>query len=145
MSVNPIPEGYQQVVPYLLVEDVDRLLGFLRTAFNAAVHHQSRGQDGATSHADVIIGDSHVMMGRAMPPAYPAMPCMLYLYAEDTDALYRQALAAGAASVQKPQDMFYGDRNAGVKDPFGNQWWIATHVEDVPEDELARRAQAQGR
>ena len=145
MTVKPIPEGYQQVVPYLLVEDVDRLLGFLGAAFNATVHHQSRGQDGATSHADVIIGDSHVMMGQARAPEYPAMPCMLYLYVENTDAFYQQAIAAGATSVQEPQDVFYGDRNAGVKDPFGNQWWIGTHVEDVPPDELARRAQAQGR
>ena len=145
MTVRPIPEGYQQVVPYLLVDDVDRMLDFLRTAFNAALHEQTRGQDGSSTHADAVIGDSHIMMGLAKPPEYPAMPCMLYLYVEDTDALYRQALTAGATSIQEPQDMFYGDRNAGVRDPFGNQWWIGTHIEDVPPDEVARRAQALGR
>lgn len=140
MTVKPIPEGYQQVVPYLLVEDVSRLRDFLQAAFNATVHEQTPGEDGAIKHADVIIGDSHVMMGQARAPEYPAMPCMLYLYVEDTDATYRQALAAGATSVQEPQNMFYGDRNAGVKDAFGNQWWIGTHVEDVSPEEMARRA-----
>lgn len=145
MTVRPIPEGYQQVVPYLLVDDVDRMVDFLGAAFNATLHERTRGQGGHTTHADVVIGDSHIMMGLARPPEYPAMPCTLYLYVEDTDALYRQALTAGATSVQEPQDMFYGDRNAGVRDPFGNQWWIGTHIEDVPPDEVARRAQALGR
>ena len=149
MTVKPIPEGYQQVVPYLLVDDVDRLLAFLQAAFNARLHEQTPGADGRARHADVIIGDCHVMMGLARPPQYPVMPCMLYLYVEDTDALYEQAIAAGATSVQEPQDMFYGDRNAGVLDPCGNQWWLGTHVEDVSPEEMARRSaaadQAQGR
>ena len=145
MTVKPIPDGYQQVVPYLLVDDVNGLIEFLKAAFNATVHEQVPGREGRTSHADVIIGDSHVMMGSASPPDYPALPCMLYLYVEDTDLLYRQAIAAGATSVQEPLDMFYGDRNAGVRDPSGNQWWISTHIEDVPPDELAARAKAHGR
>ena len=70
------------------------------------------------------------------------MPVMLYVYVKDTDATYRRALKAGATSIMEPADMFYGDRNAGVKDPSGNQWWIATHKEDVPPAELAQRAAA---
>jgi uncharacterized glyoxalase superfamily protein PhnB len=81
-----------------------------------------------------------VMMGEP-GPEHPPMPAMLYLYVEDVDAVYRRALGAGAVSLMEPADMFYGDRNAGVKDQCGNQWWIATHKEDVSPEELARRAE----
>jgi uncharacterized glyoxalase superfamily protein PhnB len=92
-------------------------------------------------HAEVTIGDSVIMMGEPMGEFKP-MPCMIYVYVEDTDAVYKQALKAGATSVMEPADQFYGDRNAGVKDMAGNLWWIATHVEDVAPEELEKRAQA---
>ena len=87
------------------------------------------------------IGDSVVMLGDAHGEHKP-LQTMLYVYVDDADAIYQRALAAGATSVQAPVDQFYGDRSGGVKDPFGNLWWIATHIEDVPPEELKRRAQA---
>ena len=141
MSVKPIPEGYHSVTSYLLVEDVARLIDFLKQAFQATEMHRMSRPDGRVGHAEVKIGDSMVMMGEAQGDWKP-MPATLYLYVEDTDAVYRQALAAGAASIMEPADQFYGDRNAGVKDPCGNVWWIATHIEDVSREEIARRAAA---
>ena len=88
------------------------------------------------------LGDSVVMIGQAREE-WPARPAALYVYVEDTDAIYKRALAAGGRSVMEPRDTFYGDRNAGVEDPSGNQWWIATHVEDVPPEEMERRAKEQ--
>ena len=85
-----------------------------------------------------VIGDSLVMVGSA-GPENPAMPAMIHLYVEDCDAVYERALAAGATSEREPTDQFYGDRSGGVRDQGGNLWWIATHVEDVPEDEMAKR------
>ena len=87
------------------------------------------------------IGDSVVMLGDAHGEHKP-LQTMLYVYVDDADAIYQRALAAGATSVQAPVDQFYGDRSGGVKDAFGNLWWIATHIEDVPPAELKRRAQA---
>ena len=139
MSVNPIPEGYHTLTPYILVDDVERLIDFLKAAFDAVEKERIPGKDGRTGHAELTISDSHVMLGRA-GPEWPAQPCMIYVYVPDTDATYARALAAGATSAQEPADMFYGDRNAGVKDPTGNSWWIATHKEDLTPEELAERA-----
>ena len=139
MAVSPIPEGFHTVTPYIVVADVDELLDFLKAAFGATETERIPGQDGQTGHAEVLIGDSYVMMGRAQDQ-FPALPCMLYLYVPDTDATYAQALASGAKSLQEPADMFYGDRNGIVQDPAGNTWCIATHQEDLPPEELAERA-----
>lgn len=141
MAVKPIPDGYHNVTPYLVVPGVARLIDFLKNAFGAQEIERMTRPDGSVGHAEVRIGDSVVMMGEPAGEA-PAMPATIYLYVEDTDAAYRRALEAGATSVMAPADQFYGDRNAGVKDPCGNQWWIATHVEDVPPEEMARRAEA---
>jgi PhnB protein len=144
MPVKPIPEGYHSVTPYLAVEGADTLLEFVKRAFDAEVHECMRRPDGTIQHAEVKIGDSIVMLGEATDRWKP-MPSTLYLYVNDADATYRRALAASATSVMEPATQFYGDRNAGVQDPTGNYWWIATHVEDVPPDELKRRAEAQGK
>jgi uncharacterized glyoxalase superfamily protein PhnB len=141
MAVKAIPEGHHTVTPYLLVRGVDRLIDFLKRAFAAEEVLRTKRPDGAIAHAQVRIGDSMVMMGEPGPD-HPLLPAMLYLYVEDVDAVYRRALAAGAVSLSEPADMFYGDRTAGVKDEHGNQWWIATHKEDVPPEELTRRAEA---
>jgi uncharacterized glyoxalase superfamily protein PhnB len=138
MAVKPIPEGYHTVVPYLIVSDADRLLTFLKQAFAATEQDVSRDGSGAIMHADVLIGDSHVMLSQSNE-RFPAMAAAIYLYVPDTDAVFRAALAAGAESAMEPADQFYGDRNAGVKDAFGNMWWIGTHIEDVPPDEMKRR------
>ena len=139
MTVKPIPDGFHTVTPYMVVADVDRFLEFLKAAFGAAVTERVPSQDGNTGHAEALIGDSYVMLGRAQDE-FPALPCMLYLYVPDTDATYAQAMAAGATSMQEPADMFYGDRNAIVQDPDGNTWCIATHQEDLTPEELAERA-----
>jgi PhnB protein len=138
MAVKAIPEGYHTAVPYLIVNDADKLLTFLKTAFNGKVKEEHRTPDGKVMHADVMIGDSHIMMGQANE-RYRAMPGSVLLYVADCDALYNAALKAGAKSVQELKDQFYGDRSGGVEDPTGNHWWISTHVEDVSPEELARR------
>ena len=139
MAVHYIPDGYHTVTPYMIVEDVDQLVDFLKAAFGGEEKERVPNQDGKTGHAEVLIGDSHLMMGRAQED-FPALPCMLYVYVPDTDATYDRALKAGAKSIQEPQDMFYGDRNAAVNDPWGNYWTIATHQETLSSEELDRRA-----
>ena len=138
MSVKAIPEGYHTITPYLIVSDADHLITFLKSAFDAEVGYKSKDKEGITRHAEVQIGDSKVMMGKARSDE-EITPAMLYLYTENTDRLYTQAIKSGAVSIMEPADQFYGDRNAGVKDPEGNIWWIATHVEDVSEQEIERR------
>ena len=139
MAVKPIPEGYHTVTPYIVVDDVDPLIDFLVAAFGATEKERVPRQDGRTGHAEVTIGDSFVMLGRAQE-GFPALPCSFYVYVPDTDATYARALTVGAVSVQEPVDMFYGDRNAGVKDPAGNTWMIATHQKDLTPEELAELA-----
>ncbi|HEX9305602.1 MAG TPA: VOC family protein [Thermoanaerobaculia bacterium] len=140
MAVKPIPEGLHTVTPYLVVSGVARLIDFLKQAFDATEMHRSTRPDGTIMHAQVRIGDSPIMMGEVWGE-FPAKTASLYLYVEDCDALYKRALAAGAVSIMEPMDMFYGDRNGGVRDFAGNEWWIATHIEDVPPAELERRAE----
>jgi PhnB protein len=140
-TVKPIPDGYRTVTPYLVVRDVPRLLDFLQQAFGATELMCAARPDGSIMHAEVAIGDSRVMMGEPSE-ATPAMPGCVHLYVVDTDALYHLALQAGATSLREPTDQFYGDRMAGVQDPVGNHWWIATHTENVTPAELARRAGA---
>lgn len=139
-----MPEGYHTVTPYLLVRGADRLIDFLQQVFDAEETERMQRPDGSIMHAEVRIGDSVVMLGEATGD-HERMPAMLHVYLEDTDAAYRRALAAGATSLQEPEDQFYGDRTGGVQDAFGNQWWLATHVEDVSPEEMQRRAAAQAR
>ena len=140
MAVEPIPAGHHTVTPYMVVEDVPRLVEFLKDAFGATELECIEGPDGRVMHAQIRIGDSMIMMGQANEN-FPPLTSAIYLYVIDTDATYKQALEAGGDSLMEPADQFYGDRNAGVKDPCGNLWWIATHVEDVSSEEIARRAQ----
>jgi uncharacterized glyoxalase superfamily protein PhnB len=141
MAVKPIPDGYHSVTPYLTIPGVAKLLDFLKQAFEAQELHRMPRPDGAIMHAEVRIGDSRLMMGEPMGNTQP-MFGSLYLYVHDVDAVYKRALQAGATSTSEPADQFYGDRSAGIKDPVGNQWWIATHKEDVPPEEIVRRAEA---
>lgn len=141
-TVNPIPDGYHTVTPYLVVADASAILSFIERAFGGTVLSRHLSPDGRVMHAEAQIGDSRVMLGEANEE-WPEMPAMLHLYVEDVDAVYRQALEAGAASIREPQDMFYGDRSGGARDTAGNQWWITTHIEDVSAEEMARRQAAQ--
>jgi len=141
MAVKPIPEGYHSVTPYLIVQDAGRLLDFVKQVFEAEETFRMDGPGESVRHAEFRIGDSVVMTADATPE-FPPMPATIHLYVNDADAVYVKALRAGATSTQEPADQFYGDRTAGVKDRFGNVWYIATHQEDVSPEELARRAKA---
>ncbi len=139
MSVKPVPEGNHTVTPFLIVDDGLALVDWMEAALGAThVHEPMIRPDGSLGHAQMQIGDSRVMLGAAMEPG-KALRSVLYLYVEDCDALYARAVAAGGTSILEPTDQFYGDRHGGVVDPAGNTWWIATHVEDVDEEELRRR------
>ena len=137
MAAKAIPDGYHSVTPYLIVKGAAQLIDFVKEAFGAEETFRMPG-GGGIMHAEVRIGDSVVMMSDAMGEHGP-MPTMLFLYVEDVDAVYKRALKAGGVSTQEPENQFWGDRAGAVKDAFGNQWWIATHVEDVPIEELERR------
>lgn len=140
MPVKPIPDGFHTVTPHLTIRGADRLMEFFAHAFDAQERSRTRDANGRIANAEMMIGDSIVMLAEANDK-YPPMPSAYYLYVPDTDATYRRALAAGATSLMEPADQFYGDRNAGIQDPSGNQWWIATHVEDVSAKEMERRTQ----
>ena len=140
-KVKPVPPGYRTVTSYLFVPGAARLIEFLKAAFGAKLLSHHGGADGSVNYALLKIGDSMVMLSEPHEPWKP-MPCGIYLYVPDTDATYARAIAAGGVSLMEPADQFYGDRNAGVQDPSGNQWWIATHVEDLSPRELERRMQA---
>jgi uncharacterized glyoxalase superfamily protein PhnB len=141
MAVKPIPDGYQTVIPYLVVPGAAKVIDFLKRAFDAQDQECMTRPDGTVMHAQVRIGDSVVMLADATDK-YPPRPANLYVYVPDTDATYRRALEAGGTSLMAPANQFYGDRNAGVADPAGNSWWIGTHVEDVSPEEMKRRHEA---
>ena len=138
MKTHHIPDGYHVITPILLVEDADALIDFLKKVFDAQDYQLGRKPDGKVWHADLTIGGAHLMISEAAGP-FAALGAAVNVYVPDVDDTYRRALDAGAASVIPPSDRFYGDRNAVVKDPTGILWSLATHVEDVPHDELKRR------
>jgi PhnB protein len=141
MPVNYIPEGCQSVIPYFVVDDAAGLIRFLEATFGAVERERHPTPEGRIMHAEVKVGDCYIMMGDANEK-FSAMPMNTYVYVEDVDATYRKGLEAGATSTMEPADQFYGDRSAGVKDRWGNTWWIGTHVEDVSPDEIQRRMEA---
>jgi PhnB protein len=140
--VKPIPDGYHSVTTYLTVPGVAKLMEFLKQAFGAVEIERMQEPGGRVGHAQMKIGDTLVMMGEPQGPGQQPKPCNLYLYVEDVDAVYQRAIAAGGKSISEVKDQFYGDRSGGVEDLSGNGWWIATHIEDVSSEEIARRAQA---
>jgi PhnB protein len=119
------PAGFHSVTPYLVVPGADRLLQFLKDAFDAEEVGVYRKEDASIMHAELRIGDSIIEMGQANDK-WTATPASLHLYVPDTDAVYHKALAAGAESLTEPTDAPYGDRTAGIKDPSGNHWFLAT-------------------
>ena len=143
--VNPIPEGFNTVTPFLVVEGAEKFLEFLEEAFDGKTTFNMKSPNGQIMHATSKIGDSQIMIADAMKgdatKEMKAGQAMLYLYVEDVDATYKQALKAGGKLFREPVDEFYGDRAASVTDQWNNQWWIATHIEDVNKDELKHRAQ----
>ncbi len=137
-SVKPIPEGYHTLTPFMMVKNAGKLIEFIKTAFGAKEVSLHRLPDGTIMHAEFQVGDSRLMLAEATDK-YPAMSTIIYMYTEDCDSVYQKAIQGGGSSLREPTNEFYGDRSCGIMDPSGNQWWIATHVEDVSPDEMKRR------
>ncbi|MCC6155710.1 MAG: VOC family protein [Candidatus Hydrogenedentes bacterium] len=135
-----IPDGFQAVVPYFHVDGAAKFLDFVKAAFDAEETFRGLTPDGKIMHSSAKIGGAVIEVSDATPQ-WGALPCAIHVYVPDTDATYRRALDAGATSLYEPADMFYGERSAGVTDPFGNKWYIATHTEDLPEEEIEKRQQ----
>jgi PhnB protein len=149
MTVNPIPDTYPRVSPHLSVKGAADAIEFYKGVLGASERMRMPMPGGAIAHAELELGGSVIMIGDEMPggtdPSPRTLggsPVALFVYVEDVDAVFKQALEAGASSVQAPEDHFYGDRVAMFDDPFGHRWNIATHIEDVPPDEMERRAAA---
>ena len=138
------PEGFHSVTPYLVVQGADRLIEFLKQAFEAAEIYCGRNPDGRINHAQFRIGDSMIELAEGNDQWQP-MPCALHLYVPDADAVYHRALKAGATSLMEVADQSYGDHSGGVTDPSGNQWFIATKKEHLSEEEIQSREAAAGK
>ena len=148
MTVRPVPEGYHSVTPYIIVNDAEAAIRFYERAFGATEVMRLPMGD-RIGHAEIRIGDSMVMLsdewpeyGKLGPKARGGATASLMIYLEDVDAAYERAVGAGAAAERPPEDQFWGDRMGSVVDPFGHSWSLATHVEDVPEEEMQRRMEA---
>ena len=137
MSIKPIPDGFRAITPYLFAQGASRLIEFISAAFEGKLIFQQKRPDGAIMHATMQIGDSMLML--ADPTRFGPMPASIYLYVADCDSVYHAALHSGGVSVFPLMTLPSGERYGGIKDPCGNIWWVATHVEDVPPDEQERR------
>jgi PhnB protein len=151
-KVKPIPDGYHSVTPYLAVQGAAKAIEFYEKAFGAKELFRFPQPDGRIGHAEIQVGDSRIMLADESPEmqflgpkARGGSSVNLLIYTEDCDALVARAVAAGAALTRPVADQFYGDRTGGVTDPFGHVWFISTHKEDVPAEELEARAKAAGR
>ena len=149
MATKPIPEGYNTVTPYLAVDDAAQAMEYYKQAFGAKERVRMAAPDGKIAHAELEIGDSMVMLSDPFPQATTKPPkelggtsASVFMYVEDVDAVVKQAVEAGAKIEMEVSDQFWGDRFGSVQDPFGHLWSIATHVEDVPPEEMAERAKA---
>ena len=145
-TVKPIPDGYHSVQPYLIIRNAASAIDFYKKAFGAKERFRM-AKDGRVQHAEIEIGDSCVMladenpeMGARSPEHYGGSPVSLMVYVTDCDSVYKQALNAGAKSEREPTDQFYGDRMAGVIDPFGYKWYLGTRIKDVSQEELEQHA-----
>ena len=143
-SVKPIPDGYHSVQPYLILNNAAAAIDFYIKAFGAKERMRME-KDGRIGHAEIEIGDSCVMLADEHPQIgaysaahYGGSPVSLMVYVTNCDAVYKQALSAGAKSEREPTDQFYGDRMAGVVDPFGYKWYLGTHIRDVSKEEMER-------
>jgi len=149
MAVRKIPEGHNAVSPYLIVDGAARALAFYEQAFGATEIFRHTAPNGRIGHAEVRIGDTVIMLadefpdlGAWAPRKFGGSPVRLHLYVENVDAVAARAIAAGATVKSPVADQFYGDRMGTLEDPFGHTWYVTTHIEDVPPDELERRAKA---
>ncbi len=145
-GVDPIPEGFHTVTPYLTVRDAASAIEFYTEAFGAKEIYRHNDPDGESVFGEIVIGDSPVMIndeqpeyGMNGPQSLGGTPVNIFLYVEDVDALFDRAIAAGATEIRPVEDKPEGDRRGGLTDPFGHVWWIATHIEDVPREEIQKR------
>jgi uncharacterized glyoxalase superfamily protein PhnB len=146
-NVKPVPERYHSLTPNLVVQNAAGAIDFYKKVFGATEIERHPGPDGKVIHAELKIGDSIIFvndsMGKLAPPADAGAsnPMYLHLYVPDADTIFNRALTAGARVDMPIQNMFWGDRYGKLTDPFGQQWGIATHVEDVAPEDLPRRQQ----
>ncbi len=146
-STRPIPTGFHTITPYLIVRNCTKAIDFYKRALGAKEINRMPGPDGRLVHAELQLGDSRIFlsdefpeMGGKSPETLSGSPVTLFLYVEDVDSFFKTATQAGGTGVEAPTDMFWGDRWATVKDPFGHVWQIATHVEDVTPEEMEKRS-----
>ena len=147
--VKPVPDEYPRVSPYLIVDGAAAAIDFYTSVFGATERMRMPQPDGRVGHAELQIGDSVIMladehpeMGIHGPKTIGGSPVTLHVYVEDSDAAFERAVNAGATSLRPMENQFYGDRSGQFEDPFGHRWNVATHVEDVPPDEMEKRAAA---
>ena len=146
-KVNPIPEGYPRVTPYLYVDGANDAIKFYIDVLGATERTRMPGPDGKIGHAELQLGDSVIMLAdehpdvdALSPKTIGGTPMSLSVYVEDVDAVFEKAINAGATPLRKVEDQFYGDRSGNFEDPFGHRWNVSSHIEDVPPDEMAKRA-----
>ncbi len=148
MTIKPIPDGYHSITPYLMINGATQAIEFYKQAFGATEMFRMDAPGGKIGHAEILIGDSRIMMaddcGQESPFRHPrssgSSSVGLHLYVDDVDQVFAQAVNAGAKVIKPVQDQFYGDRTGALEDPFGHIWFIATHKEDLSPDEIKKRA-----
>jgi len=145
-DVKPIPDGYPQITPYLCVDGADAAIEFYAKVLGATERMRMPSPGGKIGHAELTLGDSVIMlsdehpeMDVRSPKAIGGSPVAISVYVEDVDAVFEAAVAAGADALRPVENQFYGDRSGQFEDPFGHRWNIASHVEDVPPDEMEKR------
>jgi PhnB protein len=148
-AAKAIPQGYHTVTPSIVVAGAAKAIDFYKKAFGAEEIMRFPGPDGSIMHAEIRIGDSVVMLGDEMPEqggrspkSYGGTPVSFFIYRENVDAAWKQAVAAGAKEKMPLQDMFWGDRTGCLVDPFGHQWWLAQHIQDLTPQEIQKNAEA---
>ena len=149
--VKPIPDGYPHVTPYLIVDGASAAIDFYREVLGATERMRMAAPGDKVGHAELELGESLIMLADEAPDmdahgprAVGGTPVMLHVYVDDADAVFNRAVEAGARALRPVEDKFYGDRTGEFEDPFGHRWSVATHVEDVPPDEMERRMAAMG-
>jgi len=149
MATQPIPEGYHTLTPYLTFDNAAEAIDFYKDAFGATERMRMEAPDGKIGHAEIEIGDSILMVSDAFPNSTSRSPSELggttagaFMYVDDVDAVVKRAVEGGSTLTMEVADQFWGDRFGSITDPFGHSWLIATHVEDVPPEEMAERAKA---
>jgi PhnB protein len=147
MATKSIPAGYHSVTPYLIIKGAAAAIDFYKRAFGATELMRMESPDGRIGHAEIKIGDSAIMladeypeMGFRSPQSLGGAGVSLMVYLDDVDAVFDRAIDAGARELQPVKDQFYGDRSGTLQDPFGHLWTLATHMEDIPADEMERRS-----